>query len=211
LLITKLEKQKKAKNRWNIYVDGAFFCGLYEDTILKYGIHANEMLTGDRLDEIRDFDEYIYGKNVAYSFLSYRMRSVSEIKKKLREKKISGKSIVKVIELLEEQKLVDDREFAKVLIADKIKRNPVGRKVLKQKLFEKGVSKSVSDEALEKVFSGEEEKKLALEVFNKYLPKIKDKDFYGQKRKAFEHLARKGFDFDVINEVLNENFSKPLS
>ncbi len=205
MIITKLEKQKKAKNRWNIFVDGAFFCGLYEDTILKYGIHVNEKLTQDSLEEIRDFDEFIYGKHVAYSFLSYRIRTESEIKKKLREKKISGKSIVKVIEVLEEQKLIDDREFAKVLIQDKIKRSPVGRKVLKQKLFEKGVPKNVSEEALEKAFSGEEEKKLAADVFNKFFPKIKDKDFYEQKRKLYEHLARKGFDFDVINEIINEN------
>jgi regulatory protein len=202
--ITKLEKQKKAKQRWNIYVDGEFFCGLYEDTILKYGTHVNEELSEKELRDIKNFDEYVYGKNIAYNFLSYRIRTVSEIKKKLKEKKISEKAIVKVLELLEKQKLTDDAGFARALIEERLRLKPVGRKVLRQKLFEKGVPKQIGEEALEKVFSEVDEKDLALENFKKYYPKIRDKEYYEQKRKVFDFLARKGFDFDVINEILRE-------
>ena len=204
MTITKLEKQKKAKQRWNIYVDGAFFCGLYEDTILKFGTHVNEELTGKELEDIKDFDEYVYAKNAAYHYLSYRIRTVSEIKKKLKEKKISEKGIIKVLDLLDKQKLTDDAAFARAMIEERLRLKPVGRKVLRQKLFEKGVPKQIAEEALEKTFSGAGEKDFALQNFKKYFPKIKGKDFSEQKRKTFDFLARKGFDFDVINEIIRE-------
>jgi len=204
MLITKLEKQKRAKHRWNIFVDGEFFCGLHEDTMLKFGIHVNEEVSERKLNEIKDFDEYVYAKNAAYDSLSYRIRSVSEIRKKLKEKKISEPAITKVLQLLSEQNLVNDAEFAKVLIGDKIKKKPVGRKVLMQKLFEKGVSKEVSQNAMESYFTPNDEKALALESFKKYYKKIKDRDLYEQKRKTYEHLARNGFDYEVISEIINE-------
>lgn len=203
--ITKLEKQKKAKNRYNIYIDGEFFCGLYDDTILKFGIHINEEVTEKEIEEIKGFDEIIYGKNVAYNYLSYRIRSVFELKKKLKEKKISESATEKVLELLEKQKLINDAEFARVLISDKIKRKPVGKKVLRGKLFEKGISKQVGEDALDEVFTEDVEKELALASFMKYLPKLKGKESFERKRKAFDYLARKGFEFDVINEILKEN------
>ena len=204
MTITSIEKQKRSKKRWNIYVEGDFFCGLYADTILKYGLHVNEDYSETKLHEIKDYDEYIYGKEVALNFLSYRIRTTSEIKKKLKEKKVGVKSANKVLKYLEDSGLTDDEEFAKILIEENIKRNPVGIRVLKQKLFEKGVPKQVGEKALEKVLENVDEKQLALVNFSKLYPKIKNKDKKEQKRKTYEYLTRKGFGYDVINEIIYE-------
>ena len=204
MVITSIEKQKRSKKRWNIYADGDFFCGLYADTILKYGLHVNDDYTEQRLHEIKDYDEYIYGKDIALNFLSYRIRTTSEIKKKLKEKKISVKSANKVLKYLEDSGLIDDEEFAKLLIEENIRRNPVGIRVLKQKLFEKGVPKQVGEKVLEKVLENIDEKQLALVNFNKLYKKIRNKDKTEQKRKTYEFLTRKGFGYDVINEIIYE-------
>jgi regulatory protein len=201
--ITNLEKQKRAKGRYNIFVDGEFFCGLYEDTILKFDVHVNESVDEKELEKIREFDEFVYGKNAAYHYLSYRIRTISEIRKKLKEKKISEGSIQKVLELLETQKLTNDSEFARALIADQLKKKPVGKKILRQKLFEKGVPKKISDEVLENELTEEYEKELAGESFRKYLPKLRGRQYMEKKRKAFDFMARSGFDFEIINEILN--------
>jgi regulatory protein len=204
LLITKIEKQKKARSRWNIHIDGVFFCGLYADTILKYGLHVNEDFSEKKLHEIKEYDEYIYGKEIALNFLSYRIRTVSEIRKKLKEKKISAKTSNKIIAYLEDSGLTNDEEFAKALIEEKIKNKPVGIRVLKQKLFEKGVPKQVGEEVLEKVFENVDEKSLAMVNYRKLQPKLKGKDKNEQKRKVYEYLTRKGFGYDVINEIIYE-------
>jgi regulatory protein len=205
VLITKIEKQKKNRKRWNIYADDEFFCGLFEDTLLKYGLRNGDDVPEKKLNEIKEFDEYIYGKKISFDFLSYRIRTVSEIRKKLKQKKISGKTIDKVIAHLNELGLTNDEEFAKQLIKEKISRKPVGKKLLKQKLYEKGVPKPVSEEVIENVFKDVDEKSLAMENFKEYFAKIKAFDKQKQKRKTFDYLVRKGFDFDVINEIIHEN------
>lgn len=208
MLITQISKQKKAKKRYNIYLDGDFYCGLYDDTILKYGLAKGDEISEKKINEIINFDEYIYGKKTAFDYLSYRIRTVSEIRKKLKEKKISPESIDKVVEHLSELGLTNDEEFAKQLVAEKVKRKPVGKKVLKQKLFEKGISREITERVLQNSVNDETEKNMAEENLTKYLRKIDGEDYLTMKKKAFEHLARKGFDFDIIKEVINENIRK---
>ncbi len=205
MIITKIEKQKKDKKRYNIFLDDEFYCGLYEDTILKFGLASKDEISEAKIDEIREFDEYIFAKKIAFDYLSYRIRTVAEIRKKLKAKKVSEQSTERVLTHLAELGLTNDEEFARQLASEKIKRKGIGRKLLMQKFFEKGISKSTGEEVLDKVFTEIDEKQIALDNFRKYYPKIKQMDIGDRKRKTFDHLARKGFDFEVINEIIRDN------
>lgn len=204
MLITKIEKQKKNNKRYNLYITDEFYCGLYDDTILKFGIAAGDDITEEKLQHIREFDEYIYGKKISFDYLSYRIRTVAEIKKKLKSKDISPVIIDKVINHLNELSLVNDEEFAKQLITEKIKNKPAGKRLLQQKLFEKGITKQVSENALNKYLTDEAEKQMALKVYDKLKPKLKGTDKQKAKQKIYETLARKGFEYDIINEIIRE-------
>lgn len=205
MIITGIEKQKRSKNRWNVYVDGAFVCGLYEDTIVKYGVKKDDRISERLFEEIKYYDEYLYAKKIALDYLSYRERSSDEIRKKLRSKSVSQDTIEKVLEHLRVLGLVDDEVFALKLIRDRINRRPAGKRLIRQKLFEKGVSKEIGEKTIGKVFLEVDEKEIALKSFTKYYPKIKPKDIVQQKRKVFEYLARRGFGYEVINEIIREN------
>jgi regulatory protein len=152
MLITSIEKQKRSKKRYNIYADGEFFCGLYADTILKFGLNVNADCSRAKLHEIKDYDEYIYGREAALNFLSYRVRTANEIRKKLKEKKLSTKITAKILSYLEESGLINDEEFARTLVEENIKRKPAGLRVLRKKLFEKGVPRQVGEKVLGEVF-----------------------------------------------------------
>ena len=103
--ITKIEVQKKDKHRYNIFLDGSFAFGLYEDSVLKYGLRTKDELDEKKIKEMREFDEFGYGKKAAYSFLAYKPRSKKELVKKLKQKKISDKIIEDIIKILEKQNL----------------------------------------------------------------------------------------------------------
>lgn len=205
LNITKIERQKKNRKRYNIYLDGEFYCGLYDDTILKYGMAAGDEFTEEKINEIRDFDEYIFGKKTAFDYLSCRIRTIDEIRRKLKTKKIADVTISKVIAHLEELKLVDDEQFALQFAREKIKNKGLGKKVLMQKFFQKGISKATGEKVLDKLFDEVDEKELVLKQFTRYYPKVKDKEKAEQKKKIFDYLAGKGFDFDIISEVIRKN------
>ncbi len=204
MTITKISKQEKAHNRYNLYIDGNFFCGLYDDTILKFGIAAGDEISESKINDIRQFDEYLFGKKISMDYLSYRIRTVSEIKRKLKLKNISEGSIEKVVSHLKEMKLINDEEFARQFISEKIKNKPQGRRLLHQKLYEKGVPKEISDKILDKMLTPQTEKHLALKIYNKLKPKLTGLKPDEVRKKTFESLVRKGFDYDIINEIIRE-------
>lgn len=204
MLITKLERQKKNHKRFNLYLDGEFYCGLYDDTLLKYGIASGDEVTEKQIEEIRGFDEYIYGKKIAFDYLSYRIRTISEIKKRLRKAKLQDEVIEKVILHLKELKLVDDEAFARQLVAEKIKNKPAGKRMIEKKLFEMGIPKQVGESVLDELLDEETEKSLALKVYEKFSPKISGLDKQEARKKIFAKLASRGFNFDIINEIIRE-------
>ena len=208
LVITKIEKQKKNSKRWNLYVDGEFACGISEDTFLNFGLRTNDEITEDTINGIKKFDEYQYAKKSALDFLSYRIRSIAEIKDKLKSKKISSGTIDKTIAHLGKLGLINDEEFAKQLVQSKMGKKPSGRKVIRQKLFQKGISKDTADKVIEELYTPDKENELITDIYNKYTKKLEGKDKFQKRRKLFEHLIRKGFDIDAINELLNEKLKE---
>jgi len=205
MLITKIEPQKRNKRRRSIFVDGAFYCGVDEDTLLNFGLRINDEIDSRTLDQVKEFDEFVYAKKLAYDYLSYQPRTVSEIEKKLKTKEISPDTIHKTVEHLRRLGLLNDAEFASQLIASKLSRKPVGKKILLQKLYQKGVKKNISEEVISRIVTPEREKEFALQNFKKIYPKIRHNDNITQRRKIFQFLARRGFDFEIINEVIREN------
>ena len=204
MLITKLERQKKNHKRFNLYLDGEFYCGLYDDTLLKYGIASGDEVTEKQIEEIRGFDEYIYGKKIAFDYLSYRIRTISEIRKRLKKAKLQDETINKVISHLKELKLVDDEAFARQLVAEKIKNTPSGKRMLEKKLYEMGIPKQVSDPVINELLDEETEKALALKIYEKLILKLQGLGKPEARQKIFAKLASRGFNFDIINEIIRE-------
>lgn len=208
MIITKLERQKRNQGRVSIYSDNSFRLGVLEDTVFKFGLRVGDTLSEEQLIELKEYDEYITGKKIALNQLARRNRSREEIRKKLAEKKISSTVIEKVIVHLGKLGYIDDSKFAKEFAEDKLALRPLSRKILFQKLLQKGVSKEIIEEALDELFKKINEKDLASECFNKYFNKVKDKEVIVQKKKIFEHMVRKGFTFDFINELIREKIEK---
>ncbi len=204
--ITKIEKQKKDKNRYNIFFDKEFLFGLYEDTILKFGLRTGDIVEEKKLIEIKEFDEFGFGKKIAYSLLAYKQRSKKEIIKKLSQKKISFPTIEKITELLEKQKYVDDELYAKNYLEEKLAHKPVGKRLARFKLLEKGIEKEIAENIIDENYSGEKESELANEVLKKYQKKVRYKDKIDKKNKCYRHLVSKGFDYEIINKVLNTEY-----
>lgn len=201
--ITKIEKQQKYKNRYNIYLDNEFWYGLYDDTILKFGLRTNDILNEKKLEEIREYDQFNHGKKIAYTYLSYKPRSKKELINKLKEKKIPGNIIEDLTKLLEEQKYLNDKTYAKNFLENKLHRKPLGKRLLQMKLTEKGIDKETTEETINEFYSEEKEIILAGELLKKYEKKIKYKNNFDKKQKCYQYLISRGFEYEIANKVLN--------
>ena len=203
--ITKIEAQKKDKHRYNIFLDGSFAFGLYEDSVLKYGLRTEDELDEKKIKEMREFDEFGYGKKAAYSFLAYKPRSKKELMKKLKQKKVSDNIIDDIIELLEKQKYLDDKTYAKSYLEDKLNSKPIGRRLAKLKLFEKGIDKELIEKTIDENYSEDKEFELAAKLMEKFEKKVKHKDPADKRNKCYRYLISKGFDYETAGRVLKIN------
>ncbi|MDQ3194227.1 MAG: RecX family transcriptional regulator, partial [Bacteroidota bacterium] len=160
-------------------------------------------LEEQKIQEIQEYDEYEFGKKIAYSFLAYKSRSRKEIIKKLSQKKISSLTIEKITDLLEKQKYVDDKMYAKNYLENKLTHKPVGKRLARLKLLEKGIEKEIAENIIDENYSGDKEFDLAGEILKKYQKKVKYKDAADKKNKCYRHLISKGFDYEVVSRLLS--------
>ncbi|MBK8983871.1 MAG: RecX family transcriptional regulator [Ignavibacteria bacterium] len=83
---------------------------------------------------------------------------------KLKQKKLSDTAVNKVIKLLEEQKYLNDENFADNFVKEKIRNKKVGKRTLIGKLLEKGISKEISESIVSENYSADEEFEVAEKV-----------------------------------------------
>jgi regulatory protein len=200
--ITRIEQQKKKKNRVNIYIDGEFALGLYKDTVIKFHIYENKEITPEEISSIKEFEEFTDAKEKVLNFISYRERSRKEIKDYLSNKEIRQEITNKVLEDLMRSGLIDDRRFAASWMKNRNKINPKGNFALKIELQEKGIKEDEIEKLLENIDEKENARKVLKKAVKKYGKKI------SAKSKIMEYLRRRGFSINISIEVLNELYSE---
>jgi regulatory protein len=198
--ITSIEPQKR-KGRFNVFLDGEFAFGADKETIYDFGLRKNDDLTEEKIKEITEYNELNFGKKIAYSFLNYKPRTEKEIRKKLKEKKISDSSTDKVITILKDLKYLDDSKYAKQYLEEKLANNPKGKRVIAMKLAEKGINKEVIKSVIESEYNEDTETKKAKELLIKYLKKVRAKSDLDKRQKCYRYLLSRGFDYEIVKKV----------
>ena len=139
----------------------------------------------------------------AVKLLAARPRSVAELRERLLRGKNTNEEIVEtVIARLREYGYLNDEHFAFSYASYKVKQKPVGRRRLERDLKFKKVESTVANEALEMVFAETPEEQLIDQAIAKRL-RIRGKPKNRAEAKSlFDHLLRRGFDFDLVGEKI---------
>lgn len=148
-------------------------------------------------------DEFNKAKNFALNKISYSQKSTYEIRQKLKEQKFSEDVIEKIIEYLDSYGFLDDESYVKSYIRDKDEISNWSRGKIRFMLKRKHIDDNIIEDYIYMI-SDEREAEKARFFADK---KIKNDFSYENRAKVFRHLASKGFDVDIINQVLNERFS----
>ena len=77
--ITKIEVQKKNKERFNLFLDEQFEMGIDIDTLVKFNLKKGQQLEAADMAEIQKYDHYRIGLNKAIQYLSYKKLSLIHI------------------------------------------------------------------------------------------------------------------------------------
>ncbi|MCB0164377.1 MAG: RecX family transcriptional regulator [Anaerolineae bacterium] len=194
--ITKLEIQKRNKERVNVYLDERFAFGVMLSVGLE--LKKGQLLSDADIERLKQQDTRHKAYQRALNYLSFRARSRVEIERYLRDKKYEPDVIAATIERLDEEGLVDDSAFAESWVENRERLKPKGARALRYELQQKGLNESAIDAALEQIDEGE----LAWRAIEKKVRQWQALDEDGFKRKALGFLSRRGFDYDVTMETV---------
>jgi regulatory protein len=194
--VTALKLQSRNKTRVNVYLDGQYAFSLAK-------IVAARLRLGQELDEgalvrLQHADEVEVAHEHALRLLSSRPRSEAEIRSKLREHEFPQAALDEVLARLRRAGLVDDQAFAHFWVENRATFRPKSRRALKAELKRKGVS----GEALERALSQTNDAETAYQAASKRGPRLRQLPRPEFRRKLGEYLARRGFDYDTIEPVV---------
>lgn len=198
--ITKIEVQKKDKNRVNLYVDDEFYHGLALDTVVKHGLKVGDDIDEKHFSDIVLESERITLFNKCLDYIGSSYKTAKQVRDYLKRKDYDSALIDETLAKLKEYRVLDDANFAQMYISTY--KTKYGNNMLKKKLLEKGVSKTTIDTLLDENDTDEDV------VRHLALKKL------GSKEPTFENLAKvmrflvgRGFDYDIVNSVC-KNFGQ---
>lgn len=200
-VITKITRQKRNEERYNIFLDEKYAFSVDESIIIQYGLTKGKILDEMVVGEITFDDEVSKAYNRGLSYLSFQMRSEHEIQQKLLKEEYGEAVIAEAIQKLIRIGLLDDQMYSKALADTKKKTSKKGPRAIVQDLKQKGIAPKLQQEMLDD-FSEEEQLEMALDLAEKKVRQEKNKTPNQVKQKIQEFLMRKGYDFSIIQQVV---------
>lgn len=183
-------------NKATIRTDEDVSIILTVDTLVEYGLFEGREVTDEELTEIIYYDMTQKAKELAFKFVSRRLRSQKEIEDYLRNKGYDEIVRGNVIEVLKRYDYINDEEYARAYMNDKMNINKLGKDRIRYELRYKGID----DEIINRVILANSNLEIenAVELLRKSLP---ESPSYKEKGKAYRKLASKGYSPSVIDRA----------
>lgn len=202
--ITDVRPQKKNPQRVNLFVDGKFVLGLDLETALKEKLEIGKEISQEEIKRLSEISGRQKILEKVFKFLSYRPRSQKETRDYLAKKKIDLQESESIIQELTRNKYLDDEEFTRWWIEQRISFRPRGLRLLKIELKQKGINNELIDKMIYDLrFKNYDELELAKKLIEKRLERYQNLPLEEKKQKLAAFLARRGFDWETIKETVD--------
>jgi regulatory protein len=195
--VTEIKAQVKTAGRFSIFVDGRYAFSLSDTALLEEKLHIGQELDAaevKRLEQVSS-DDKLYGHSLHY--VSMRPRSEWEIRGYLQRKNVSPALVDQILSKLSKLGMVDDVKFARAWVESRRLLRPTSKRKLQQELR----AKNVSNEVISQVLAEDETDERA--TLRELVAKKRAR--YPDKLKLMQYLARQGFGYNDIKEILEES------
>lgn len=189
-----------------VFLDNDFSFCLTAAILVKTGLKPGDKLRQRDVDELLRQQERHRLKEKAYQLLAIRAHSERELQQKLTQKGFGRDLIESVMADLRDQRLLDDREFASGYARSRLLTKPMGMKLLRQELWQKGISDEVIGQTLREVYSEKNPEEIARELVIKRQPRYSHLETTQKRKRLQDLLLRRGFEWDLINEIVRSAF-----
>lgn len=200
--ITDLKPQTRRTDRYNLYLDGIYKFPVSANTVLAAGLHVGLEISEEELLRVQEAAEIGNAHDKALNYLDLRRRSTKEIKDYLYRKDFEPQVIQAVIDRLTRAGLLNDEEFARAWIRDRLLLKPKSKRALSSELFAKGITRETADLVLSEL-DGDDELDALRGSIERRLRQTK----YASREnddKLIAALAREGYKYSDIKSCLQQ-------
>lgn len=213
----KVEKIKKTGNKYKIVFSDNSVLKTYDDVIINNGLLYNHEIDPDILNKLNIDTNYydIYYKTINY--ITRKLRSEKEVNEFIDKNNVSEKDKKEVIKKLKEIGLINDLNFVKAYVSDRINLSNDGPLKIKKSLLEHDISIDIIDEVIDNVDDSLVKEKL-IKLISK---KVSNSKYSGYilKQKILNDFINLGYDRELIigiyenldvkkNDLLKKEYEK---
>lgn len=196
-VITDIKKQKKSDQRFSIFVDDKYAFGLGDLELSGSSLRIGAELSDSEIGEWKERTEANRAYFQVLFFLSFRLRSIYEIREYLKKKDWDGEIIDLTTERLTQEGLLDDLIFARAWIQTRQLQRSRSKSHLRSELMLKRIDRDLIDEALSELAETGED-----DALDRLIEKMRRQSRYSDDKKLSEYLGRQGFKYGDIKKAL---------
>ena len=148
-------------------------------------------------------------REAALKALERTRRTRRELERRLAERDFEPGVIAGVLDRLEQVGLIDDLEYARAFLREKLARRAVGARLLRGQLLARGVSGAMVDQAMEELAAANRddtgtrpEVERARRAIAQFARRYARLDPRTRRQRLSAALVRRGFDYDTVAEAL---------
>ena len=180
------------------------------DLVAKYYLKKGMSLEPELLNSINTDQRIINIKKSAYKYATYKPRTVFQVRDKLKQLGYDLSEIDAGIEFLKQFNLLDDETYAANYIKMRAKSKKFGKSRIIVELKKLGVNEHIIESALYHEYDEEDAYSTAVEAFNKKIRMLQNKPIDKQKRSMIDYLIRRGFNWQLINRIIEEKMNEDI-
>lgn len=222
ITISRIEVQKKSKDRYSLYAGEKFLIGLSAESLIKSGIKRGDTLTSEKFQVLVELEQKDQIRNYLFRLLSRRDHSRFELRQKalktygyMNSASENSRHIEELLEELSIKGYLNEESFARKFITDKSTLSGWGPAKIRSALIRKEIPPLLIDSLLSELISDQQKLTTAQTLLLKkkwYFEKVSDQGKRKLKMQSF--LAQRGFSYSVIDKAItlilhNQDVSKP--
>ena len=152
-------------------------------------------------------------REAALRILERRRRTRKEMERRLSEKRFSSEIIRTTLDRLQEVGLVNDREYARIFLRERLaRRRAMGERLIRRQLGARGIAPAVIEEVLGELLQGESDSTDSVDseiergrrALHELSRKTAGVEAHTRRRRISAALVRRGFGYDLISQLLAE-------
>lgn len=145
--------------------------------------------------------DYQTALNKATSLCVSSEKCEYDLKEKLDKWSVDVSDVIKIIEQLKKDDFINEKRYCNAFVKDKFKFNRWGKTKIAFMLRQKGISNQSIESAIDNIDTDEYISVLT-DILSAKHKTIKDKDPYQTKAKLYNFAVSRGFENEVIKEVI---------